>query len=721
MAKKASPPNRDTTNQKVVSLEAHKEDPSEQYLTTNHGARISDNQNSLKAGERGPTLLEDFVLREKITHFDHERIPERVVHARGAGAHGFFQVYKPLAEYTCAGFLNDPERETPVFVRFSTVAGSRGSTDLARDVRGFAVKFYTEEGIFDLIGNNIPVFFIQDAMKFPDLVHAVKPEPHNEIPQAASAHDTFWDFISCMPESMHMIMWIMSDRALPRSYRMMEGFGVHTFRLINAEGEAVFVKFHWKPLLGVHSVAWDEAQLISGRDSDFHRRDLWTAIENGDYPEWELGLQIVPEADEHKFDFDLLDPTKIIPEELVPVQRVGKLTLNRNTDNFFAETEQVAFHPGHIVQGIDFSNDPLLQGRLFSYLDTQITRLGGPNFMEIPINRPTAPVHNNQRDGFMRQTINTGRTAHEPNRMGGGCPFQAGWKQGGFVSYTERVDGHKVRDRSASFTDHFSQAALFFNSLSVPEKNHLVDALRFELGKVELEEIRVRMLAILAQIDGGLAGSVAEALTLDVPTEVPNPLNLSIPADSKPGAYEPKPLKVNAAKSPALSQAKQPCSPKTRRIAVLVADGFEATDVADLTKAAQAEGALAELVSTRVGSIKDSAGKLHPVPFSVYTVDSVLFDAVYIADGAKSAESLTLHINAVRFVQNAYVHCKSIGVSGAGRELFKLACSRVNDKGEAGVVIGPKVAADFMTSMSTHRYWERESALKPGFEPKPDA
>lgn len=535
MAKKPSPIKKDVTNQKVESLKTHKEDSSEQFLTTNHGSRISDNQNSLKIGERGPTLLEDFVLREKITHFDHERIPERVVHARGSAAHGVFKVYKSLEEVTCAGFLNDPDRETPVFVRFSTVAGSRGSSDLARDVRGFAVKFYTEEGIFDLVGNNIPVFFIQDSMKFPDLAHAVKPEPHNEIPQAASAHNTFWDLISCMPEAMHMIMWTMSDRALPRSYRMMEGFGVNTFRLINAQGQACFVKFHWKPLLGVHSVAWDEAQIISGRDPDFHRRDLWMVIENGDYPEWELGLQIVAEEDEHKFDFDLLDPTKMIPEELVPVQRVGKLTLNRNPDNFFAETEQVAFHPGHIVQGIDFSNDPLLQGRLFSYLDTQLTRLGGPNFMEIPINRPLAPVHNNQRDGFMRQTINTGRTSYEPNRIGGGCPFQAGWKQGGFVSHTERIDGHKIRARSASFNDHFSQAALFFNSLSIPEKNHLIDALRFELGKVEIEDVKIRMLAMLAQVDGGLAGAVGEALTLEVPDEVPRPLNLSIPPDSEPG------------------------------------------------------------------------------------------------------------------------------------------------------------------------------------------
>ena len=711
MAKKSSPNKKSASNRKIESLEPFKEDGSDQFLTTNNGTRINDNQNSLKAGERGPSLLEDFILREKITHFDHERIPERVVHARGAAAHGIFQVYESLEKYTCAGFLTDPKRETPVFVRFSTVAGSRGSSDLARDVRGFAVKFYTDEGIFDLVGNNIPVFFIQDAIKFPDLIHAVKPEPHNEIPQAASAHNTFWDFVSCMPESTHMIMWAMSDRALPRSYRMMEGFGIHTFRLINAKGESHFVKFHWKPLLGVHSVAWDEAQLISGRDPDFHRRDLWMAIENGDYAEWELGLQIVPEADEHKFDFDLLDPTKIIPEELVPVQRVGKLTLNRNPDNYFAETEQVAFHPGHLVQGIDFSNDPLLQGRLFSYLDTQLTRLGGPNFMEIPINRPTAPVHNNQRDGSMRQTINTGRTAHEPNRIGGGCPFQAMWSKGGFVSYTQPMEGHKVRARSASFTDHFSQAALFFNSLSLPEKNHLIDALRFELGKVEIEDVRLRMLGLLSQVNGELAAAVAEALSLEVPKEAPRPLNLSVPADADSEAYQPKPAPSKPGKSAALSQQNQPCSPKTRHIAVMVADGFDSADVAALTKAAQAEGATADLVATRVGKIKDASGKLSEAPFSVYTVDSVLFDAVYVADGS---ESLKLHINAVRFLQNAYVHCKAIGVSGSGRELLKLSCPQVSDKGEAGVVIGQKPADDFLALMSQHRYWERESKLKPG-------
>src|SRR3954453_6892059 len=417
-------------------------------LTTNQGLKVSEDEFSLKAGLRGPTLLEDFHFRESMTHFDHERIPERVVHARGAAAHGFFQVYEPLTDLSKAAVFADPKKQTPVFVRFSTVAGSRGSADTPRDVRGFAVKFYTDQGVWDLVGNNIPVFFIQDAIKFPDLVHAVKPEPNNEIPQAASAHDTFWDFASLVPETTHMLMWVMSDRAIPRSYRMMEGFGVHTFRMVNAEGKARFVRFHWKPLLGVHSLVWDEAQRLAGKDSDFHRRDLWEAIERGAFPEYEFGIQVIEEADEHKFAFDPLDPSKIWPEALIPVRRIGKLTLNRNPDNFFAETEQVAFCPSHIVPGIDFSNDPLLQGRLFSYLDTQLSRLGSPNFAELPINRPLAPVHNDQRDAHMRYTIDRGRGSYQPNSLGGGCPFQVGRDMGGFVSYPERIDGQKIRERS---------------------------------------------------------------------------------------------------------------------------------------------------------------------------------------------------------------------------------------------------------------------------------
>src|SRR3984885_11683409 len=481
-------------------------------LTTQQGTPVFDDQNSLKIGARGPTTLEDFHLREKIFHFDHERIPERVVHARGFGAHGFFENYESLADITAADLFQRAGEKTPAFVRFSTVAGNKGSADLARDVRGFAVKLYTQQGNWDIVGNNIPVFFIQDAIKFPDLIHAAKAEPDRDFPQAQTAHDNFWDFISLMPESMHMIMWVMSDRAIPRSLRMMEGFGVHTFRMINEAGKSVFVKFRWKPLLGVHSVAWDEALEISGKDPDSHRRDLHDAIESGAFPEWELGIQVVDEKDEHKFPFDLLDPTKLIPEELVPVQKIGKMVLNRNPDNFFSETEQVAFHPGHLVPGIDFTNDPLLQGRLFSYTDTQLTRLGGPNFAQIPINRPIVPVHNNQRDGHMRQTINQGKSSYNPNSIGGGCPFQAKMAEGGFTSHTERIDAVKVRARSRSFFDHFSQATLFFNSQSEAEKNHLVNALRFELGKLTIPAIRERMVGLLTQVDKTLAAQVAEGL-----------------------------------------------------------------------------------------------------------------------------------------------------------------------------------------------------------------
>ena len=450
--------------EKIKDLHKNTNLPNNKRLTTNQGVKVNDTNNSLSASERGPSLLEDFILREKITHFDHERIPERIVHARGSGAHGYFELYESQQKYTKAEIFTDTNRKTPVFVRFSTVAGSKGSVDLARDVRGFAVKFYTQEGIFDLVGNNMPIFFIQDAMKFPDLIHSVKPEPNREIPQAASAHDTFYDFISLTTETLHNHIWLMSDRAIPRSFRMMEGFGIHTFRFVNVKGESHFVQFHWKPKLGVKSVTWDEAVKIHGADPDFHRRDLWDAIEAGNYPEWELGIQVIPEKDENKFDFDLLDPTKLIPEEMVPVKRIGKMVLNRNPSNFFAETEQVAFHPGHLVPGIDFTNDPLLQGRLFSYTDTQLSRLGSPNFHEIPINRPINEVHNNQRDAHMRMTINEGKTAYFPNSIGGGCPYLSKIAEGGFSHYEERVDGKKIRSRSESFNDHFSQPALFYRT-----------------------------------------------------------------------------------------------------------------------------------------------------------------------------------------------------------------------------------------------------------------
>ncbi len=583
------------------------------------------------------------------------------------------------------------------------------------------MKFYTGEGNFDLVGNNIPVFFIQDAIKFPDLIHAVKPEPHNEIPQAASAHDTFWDFISLMPESMHMIMWVMSDRAIPRSLRMMEGFGVHTFRLVNAQGKARFVKFHWKPLLGIHSVVWDEALKISGNDPDFHRRDLWEAIENGDFPEWEFGVQIVEEEDEHKFDFDLLDPTKIIPEELVPVQRIGKMTLNRNPDNFFAETEQVAFHPGHIVPGIDFTNDPLLQGRLFSYTDTQLSRLGGPNFHEIPINRPLAPLHNHQRDGHMRQTINQGRVAYEPNTLGAGCPFQAMVKDGGFATYAEKIDAQKIRGRSESFFDHFSQARLFFQSQSAPEQAHIVKALRFELGKVETVAIRERMLFMLSQVDKSLASRVAKGLGLDVPARIDGPLNMSFPAGADPAAYQPRPARKNVGTSPALSMAGTVKDTiKTRKIAILAADGFGA-DLGLMKKALVKAGAQVKIVAPRLGMLKGADGDEVKIDFSLLTSSSVLFDAVYVAGGDKSVAALKQESDAIHFVNEAYKHCKAIAATGAGAGLLgasslgglvvEVPSGKASVTDDGGVVIGAqagKVAAAFIEAIAQHRHWSRE-------------
>jgi catalase len=717
-------------NGKIKDLQYAGEDADGQYLTTNQGLRVNDDQSSLKAGERGPSLLEDFHLREKITHFDHERIPERVVHARGSAAHGIFQVYEPQAAHTKAKFLQDPSVRTPVFVRFSTVVGSRGSADLARDVRGFAVKFYTEEGNFDLVGNNIPVFFIQDGLKFPDLVHAIKPEPHHEMPQAASAHDTFWDFISLMPESMHMIMWLMSDRAIPRSFRMMEGFGVHTFRFVNEQGQSRFVKFHWKPLLGVHSVVWDEAQKISGLDPDFHRRDLWESIEQGTYPEWEFGVQVVEEKDEHRFDFDLLDPTKLIPEELVPVRPIGKLTLNRNPDNFFAETEQVAFHPGHLVPGIDFSNDPLLQARLFSYTDTQLIRLGGPNFHEIPINRPLAPVHNNQRDGHMRQTLNHGRVSYQPNSLGAGCPMQAKANMGGFLSYAEKINADKVRRRSDKFFDHFSQAALFYNSQSHPEKAHIVQALRFELGKVEVPAIRERMVGLLSQVDRTLAGLVAQGLGILLPAKIEGPLNLSVPADADAARFQPKSRPRSLDRSAALSMvATVKDSIKTRKIAILAADGVDDSAVGRMKKALMAAGGNVKVVAPRLGVLRGTTGSDLVIDASFLTAGSVLFDAVYIPGGEQSVAALRGDAKALIFVKEAYLHCKAIAATDAGID-FLMAAHLAQDKtavshaegvqsnegtllfADEGIITsrGEKesMPARFIKAIAQHRHWARE-------------
>jgi catalase len=698
-------------NKKLDQLDAYSTSNENEKLTTNQGLRINNNQDSLKAGDRGPTLLEDFILREKITHFDHERIPERVVHARGSGAHGVFKLNKSLSAYTKAKFLSKVGTETPVFVRFSTVAGSKGSTDLARDVRGFAVKFYTEEGNYDLVANNMPVFFIQDAIKFPDLVHAVKPEPDNEIPQAASAHDTFWDFISLMPESSHMIMWLMSDRAIPRSLRMMEGFGVHSFKLINEEGKVHFVKFHFKPKLGVHSVAWDEAQRISGVDPDFHKRDLWEAIESGAFPEWDFGVQLVPEEDEHKFDFDLLDPTKIIPEEEVPVQLVGTLTLNKNPENFFAETEQVAFHPGHVVPGIDFTNDPLLQGRLFSYTDTQLSRLGSPNFHEIPINRSVNTVHNNQRDGHMRQQIAKGKVSYEPNSIGGGCPFQAMMSEGGFTSQEERVSGEKVRKRSQSFVDHYSQAKLFYNSQSAPEQIHIQNALVFELSKVTIPEIRERMVGQLAFIDDTLANKVAEKLGVKV-KKLKQP-NQSIPADADPAELQSEEREPKTRVSEALSMKNTiKDTIKSRKIGFIAANGANGTLLNGLKTKLEAEGAKVELIAPSLAPIKTTDGSLIP-KHSLTSIASVCFDALYISAGEKSAQELmgpeNKHLS-LRFINEAYKHCKAIYFGNGTGALYDNSNIAMKQHEDPAVIIEKDGGSDeqFIKAVAAHRVWELE-------------
>ncbi|MBF4515521.1 catalase [Flavobacterium sp. ANB] len=717
--KNSKSPNHDHSSDKQKDLDTNRSNADNQFLTTNQGVKINDNNNSLKAGERGPSLLEDFILREKITHFDHERIPERIVHARGSAAHGYFELYKPLEKYTKAGFLNDTSIKTPVFVRFSTVAGSRGSTDLARDVRGFSVKFYTQEGNYDLVGNNMPVFFIQDAMKFPDLIHAVKPEPHNEIPQAASAHDTFWDFISLMPESMHMIMWVMSDRAIPRSLRMMEGFGVHTFRFINNKNESHFVKFHWKPKQGIHSVLWDEAQKISGKNSDFHKQDLWEAIESGNFPEWELGVQIIPESDEHKYDFDLLDPTKLIPEELVPVTIIGKMTLNKNPDNFFAETEQVAFHPGHVVPGIDFTNDPLLQGRLFSYTDTQLSRLGSPNFHEIPINRTIAPMHNNQRDGHMRQEIPVGRVSYHPNSLGGGCPFQAKIEEGGFASFNERIDAHKVRERSASFSDHFSQATLFYQSQTDTEQEHIIKALTFELGKVETVAIRERMLGLLSRVDPILVSKVAKCLGLKTPKDLEKPINHVVGADADPNKHEPTVVKSKIDTSDALSILKNADVSKTiatRQIAFLCADGVNAASVKNMKLALKDAGAVVKIIAPHLGTIVSEEGLEVVVDQSYLTAASVLFDAVFVPSG-KGILDLKKNIDVKEFLNDSYKHCKFIAAEGQGIKILPFMNNgKEKTSTDAGVLVSDKIgdknlAASFVTAIAKHRFWEREANL----------
>ncbi|MGH7101709.1 MAG: catalase [Acetobacteraceae bacterium] len=661
-------------------------------LTTEQGAPVADDQNTLKAGARGPALLEDQHFREKIFHFDHERIPERVVHARGFGAHGTFENYAPLADLTSADIFQRAGEKTPAFVRFSTVAGSKGSSDLARDVRGFAVKLYTAEGNWDIVGNNMPIFFIQDAIKFPDLVHAVKPEPDRGFPQAQSAHDNFWDFSSLMPESTHMLMWIMSDRAIPRSFRFMEGFGVHTFRLINAKGKSTFVKFHWKPKLGLQSVVWNEAVKISGADPDFHRRDLWNAIRNGDFPEWELGLQLFDDDFAEKFPFDILDATKIIPEEQIPVRRVGRLVLDRCVDNFFAETEQVAFHTGNIVPGVDFTNDPLLQGRNFSYLDTQLKRLGGPNFTHLAINAPKCPFRTLQQDGQMAMINPKGRINYEPNSWGEG-PSES--PEHGFTSFPEEIAAPKQRVRGEKFADHFSQARQFYISQTEPEQTHIKDAFVFELSKCENSAIRARMVAQLLNVDEALAKKVADGLGLK---EMPKP------------AEPARPPMTDLPASPALSIVRNgPKSFKGRKLGVLATDGADAKIISAIEKAARDEGAAIDFIAPEIGGFTDSDGAHRPAQQKVNGGPSVLYDAVALLLSADGAKRLDREATARDFVADAFAHAKFIAYVEAAMPLLKQA-GIAPDEG----VIPLKTAGDaaaFITQCRQLRLWTREAQV----------
>jgi len=663
-------------------------------LTTQQGVPVSDDQNSLKIGARGPTALEDFHFREKLFHFDHERIPERVVHARGFGTHGYFENYESLADITKADLFQRPKEKTPVFVRFSTVAGNKGSPDLARDVRGFAVKIYTKQGNWDIVGNNIPVFFIQDAIKFPDIVHAAKQEPDRGFPQAQTAHDNFWDFISLTPESMHMVMWIMSDRAIPRSFRFMEGFGVHTFRLVNAEGKSTFVKFHWKPKLGLQSVVWNEAVKINGADPDFHRRDLWEAIQMGDYPEWELGFQLFDEAFADKFEFDVLDATKIVPEEEVPVRRVGRLVLNRCVDNFFAETEQAAFCTQNIVPGIDFSNDPLLQGRNFSYLDTQLKRLGSPNFMHIPINAPKCPFATFQQDGHMAFLNPKGRVNYEPNSWGGRAGGPRESPEQGFGSYPAEEEGAKVRVRSETFADHYSQARQFYKSQTKVEQNHLEKALVFELSKCETPAIRSRMVSHLLNIDEPLAKEVAGGLGLK---EMPKPADAARPSkDLKP--------------SPALSiQINGPKSFKGRKVGALLTDGVDIKLFQSLKNALNEEDALLEIVAPKVGGVQASDGSWIEAKQKIDGGPSVLYDAVVLMVSKQGAKLLRAEPAARDFVADAFAHMKFIGHTPAAVALFEKAGLPENRDHGFITLNGESDCFAFVTACRKVRYWDRRT------------
>jgi catalase len=664
-------------------------------MTTAQGIPVADDQNSLKQGARGPTLLSDFHFREKMFHFDHERIPERVVHARGYGAHGYFELTDSLADVTRADLFQRVGEKTEAFVRFSTVAGSKGSADLARDVRGFAVKLYTQEGNWDLVGNNIPVFFIQDAIKFPDLIHAAKPEPDRAFPQAQTAHDNFWDFISLSPESMHMIMWIMSDRTIPRSFRFMEGFGVHTFRLVDAEGKSTYVKFHWKPKMGLQSVVWNEAVKVNGADPDFHRRDLWNAIESGDFPEWELGVQLFDQAFADSFDFDVLDATKLIPEEQVPVRIVGRLVLDRLVDNFFAETEQVAFCTQNVVPGIDFTNDPLLQGRNFSYLDTQLKRLGSPNFTHLPINAPRCPFGNFQQDGHMAMRNPVGRANYEPNSWGAqGGPRED--PKRGYTHFPAQPEGDVLRVRPESFADHYSQARQFYMSQTAIEQKHMGDALVFELSKVERPDIRSRMVSHLLNIDADLAKTVANGLALPLPE----------PAKAA------KPTIMDLAPSDKLSiQKNGPESFAGRKLGLLVTDGADAALVNAVIETFAAANALVEIVAPKIGGATLSDGTLLVAKQKIDGGPSVLYDAVAVIASDAGAKLLAMDAAAKDFVTDAFAHCKFIGLSQETAPLLEKA-GLAADLDDGCLPLKTKADAKaFLTALAPLRYWPREALV----------
>ncbi|MEO6226431.1 MAG: catalase [Thermomonas sp.] len=659
-------------------------------MTTAQGIVIPDNQNSLRANPRGPTLLEDFILREKITHFDHERIPERIVHARGSAAHGYFELTKSLSVYTTAKILTEKGVRTPLFTRISTVAGGSGSVDTPRDVRGFSVKFYTSEGNWDLVGNNIPVFFIQDAMKFPDLVHAVKMEPDRGWPQAGSAHDTFWDFVSLMPETLHTVIWAMSDRAIPRSVRMIEGFGIHSFRLLDAEGKSTFVKFHWRPKLGLQSTVWDEAVKLQSADNDFHRRDLWEAIDAGNFPEWELSVQLFTEQDAEKFPFDHLDPTKLIPEELVPLTVIGRMVLDRNPDNVFAETEQVAFCPANVVPGIDFSNDPLLQGRLHSYLDTQLSRLGGPNFHQIPINAPKCPFANHQRDGHMQMDVPKGRVAYEPSSLDPQSPRAS--RALGFRSFAEQPDdGAKGRIRAGSFADHYSQPRMFFHSQSTIEQAHIASAFVFELSKVATAHVRETVLSHIRNIDESLAQRIADGLGMT----------------ALPPAATPAVAVLDLAPSPALAIiAKAKLTLQGRCVGILVADGTDMKQVGAIRAAARKAGAQVKLVAPKL-SIKDAGGKRVDADGQLAGTPSCQFDAVASVLTPEAAEMISRDGAAVDWFRDAFGHLKAIAACGGTRKwIFKAA----GLKADAGV-FEPEDVTGFIEAAKT-RQWKREPKIR---------